>query len=323
MRYVEVFVLGQVLLTWLAVRRGINVIVAQSPYEGFIAALVAKSLRRLGYPVRLVVENHGDFEESLFLQRKMTFSGVYRFCMSRMARFALKHADLLRAVSNSTREQLSVSAPGKKIIQFPTWTDIDAFLLAGMQRKENCEKTIIYAGVLTPLKGVHHLINAFARVADEFSRVQLLIIGKEVHKRYAADLRIQVTDLGLDERVLFIGARSQAELAVFMARAAVLVLPSSSEGLPRVIIEAMAAGTPVIGTHVGGIPELVENGARGFLTPPGDEIALAEKLYVILSNPEKARKMGECGHAFAKTIFSTEQYVRGYQQIFALGGPGV
>ena len=318
LRYLELFVLGQVLIFWLIVRHGIQVVVTQSPYEGFVAALALKLAGWLGYQVRLVVEVHGDFEGSLFLQREIRFPGLYRFLMNRLARYSIKQADLLRAISNSTKEQLQQWAPEKVIVQFPTWTDIDVFLRRDIHTKKHIPRAILYVGVLTPLKGIHHLINAFALIAEDFPGAQLVILGKDENRLYAANLREQVKKRGLNNRVQFIGPQPQSELAIWMAQASVLVLPSMSEGLGRVIIEAMATGTPVIGSRVGGIPELVRDGVRGFLVSPGDEKALAEKLRWILSNPDRARAMGECARRFAERLFSTESYLKGYKQIFEM-----
>jgi glycosyltransferase involved in cell wall biosynthesis len=322
LRYLEIFVLGQILACWLIFRHGVKVLVAQSPYEGFIAALAVKFAGWFGYQARLVVEIHGDFEESLFLQREIQFAGLYRFVMSRVAHYSIKQASLLRAVSNSTKEQIKRWAPDKAIVQFPAWTDIETFLQSG-QRPKSRGPGILYAGVLTPLKGIHHLVNAFAAVAAEFPSVQLCIIGKDANKTYAADLTEQANKLGLKDRVRFMGAMSQSELAFWMANSSVLVLPSTSEGLGRVILEAMAAGTPVIGSRVGGIPELVEDGARGFLVPPGDENALAEKLRWILNNPAKSSEMGKSGRAFVERFFSTESYLKGFKQIFEVAQPRI
>ena len=81
------------------------------------------------------------------------------------------------------------------------------------------------------------------------------------------------------------------------------------------------SGIPVIGSRVGGIPEIVEEGGRGFLVPPGDEKALAEKFRWILNNPDKSREMGEAGRAFVARLFSTESYLKGYKQIFEMALP--
>jgi glycosyltransferase involved in cell wall biosynthesis len=197
-----------------------------------------------------------------------------------------------------------------------TWTDIDTFLRAGSSNEERPCLNILYTGVLIPRKGVHHLFNAFAGIAKDFPQTLLVIVGHEENRTYAAELREQSRLLGLDGQVQFVGEVSQVELATWMCRACVFVLPSLSEGLGRVVVEAMATGTPVIGSHVGGIPEMVEDGTTGFLVPPGDEVALAERLRWVLEHPDETREMGRRARAFAECFFSTEAYVQGYRQIF-------
>jgi glycosyltransferase involved in cell wall biosynthesis len=320
LRYLEIFVLGQLLVLWSIVRYRTQVVIAQSPYEGFVAALAIKVAAWFGYKVGLAVEVHGDFEESLFLYRGIRFRALHRFLMKQAALYSLAQADVLRAISSSTTNQLKRWAPKTTIVQFPAWTDIETFLEAG-RTKTNEACSIVYAGVVSPVKGIHCLIDAFSFTAEEFRRSQLLIIGKEENVGYADDLRHQIRKLGLENRVRFLGHEPQSELAIWMAKASVLVLPSMSEGLGRVIIEAMATGTPVIGSRVGGIPELIKDGVNGFLIAPGDAEALAEKLRWVLKNPDKARAMGRSARVFAQQTFSTENYVRGYRQIFQLGLP--
>jgi glycosyltransferase involved in cell wall biosynthesis len=315
LRYLELLVLGQFLLLWLIARHRIQIVVAQSPYEGFVAALAIRVARFFGYDVKLVAEIHGDFEESLFLQREIKRPGLYRFVMSQVARYSIHQVDVLRVISNATKEQIRRWAPEKTIVQFPAWTDIETFLRSTKTSKEGAEN-VLYAGVLTPLKGIHHLIGAFAVIAAEFPDAQLTIIGKTENQSYTAELLRQVQKHGLEMRVRFMAAISQAELAVWMANSSALVLPSLSEGLGRVIIEAMATGTPVIGSEIGGIPELVEDGITGLLVPAGDEAALAGKLRWILQNPGSARAMGIRARVFAEKFFSTSGYLEGYKRIF-------
>ena len=132
MRYAEMFVLGPFLTIWLIFRHGVQILVAQSPHEGFAGALAKNIADWFGYNVALVVESHGDFEDTLFMQRRIRFPGLYRFLMRRVAGFTLKQADVLRAVSHSTRAQLERWVSAKPLVQFPTWTDIEVFLRAGL-----------------------------------------------------------------------------------------------------------------------------------------------------------------------------------------------
>ena len=316
LRYAAMLVLGSCLTLWLIVRHRVQVLVAQSPFEGVPGAAAKRIAGWFGRNVGLVVESHGDFEESLFLQRRVVAPNIYRFLMGLAVRFALKHADLLRAVSSSTKQQLERWAPNKPLHQFPAWTDIEVFLHAGLNEASGPSQDILYAGSLIPRKGVHHLINVFGRVTKDFPQAGLIIVGHAENKTYAGELKEQVRRLRLDGRVQFAGQVPQEELANRMRRACVFVLPSYSEGLPRVIFEAMAAGLPTIGSAVSGIPEVLHDGVVGFLVPPGNETSLAARLHWVLGNPDQAREMGRRGRAFAERFFSTDAYIQWYRQVF-------
>ena len=175
-------------------------------------------------------------------------------------------------------------------------------------------REIVYAGVLIPRKGVHHLLNAFA--ALNHPRARLHLVGGAENSAYAARLREQALALDIADRVSFVGHVSQLELAGYFASARVMVLPSLSEGLGRVVVEAMLLGTPVIGSRVGGIPDLVRDCENGYLVAPGDEAELTAALQRIYQ--EDALKMGANARAFAQQFFSPEKYVEGYRQLFTL-----
>lgn len=318
LRYLIFYLTAPFLALWSIFRHGATILVAQSPYEGVAAALAKITARLVGRRVALIVESHGDFEISLFMECPISLVPVYRIIMRLAARFSLDRADVLRPVSNSTRDQLGAWAPNKPSFLFPAWTDIDAFLEAGAHPKTSGD-TIMYTGVLIPRKGVHFLLEAFDRVQQEFPAAVLWIVGKAQNPDYAARLKQQARKLGLNGRVIFRDHLPQRQLAEYMAKAEVFVLPSESEGLGRVVFEAMAAGIPVIGSEVGGIPEMVENGITGFLVPPKDVTGLAEKLRWILAHPEEARQMGRRGRESARRFFSTAQYVQNYARLFQLG----
>jgi glycosyltransferase involved in cell wall biosynthesis len=158
-------------------------------------------------------------------------------------------------------------------------------------------------------------VSAFAHVAQDFPDARLVIAGREDNKAYAAQLKAQIKQASLDGRVEFVGEVSQVLLAAGMQQANVFVFPSYSEGLPRVVFEAMAAGLPVIASAVSGIPDIVQDNVTGFLVSPGDEAALAERIRWALEHPEAARQMGLRGRNFAKRFFSTAAYVESYREV--------
>jgi glycosyltransferase involved in cell wall biosynthesis len=97
----------------------------------------------------------------------------------------------------------------------------------------------------------------------------------------------------------------------------IVVLPSLSEGLPMVALEAMSLGRPIVATQVGGIPEIVVDGVTGVLVPPGDHRALATAIGSLLSDTERARALGHAGQTRVQGLFAVESMVAGYLALYA------
>ena len=318
LRYLSVFLLAPLLVAYLTLRHRSAILVAQSPFEGAIGAAVKRFVRLFGRRPRMIIENHNNFEEDLFLQRRVPLQALYRRLMLAAARFAFRHADALRVISSSTAARARHFAPHLPQARFMTFSDTDVFQQTERRVPVEAASDIVYAGVLIPRKGVHHLLQAFATLDQPGA--QLHLVGQAENADYAASLRAQTRALGISDRVHFHSAVSQAKLAAFFAAARVMVLPSLSEGLGRVVVEAMLLGTPVIGSHVGGIPDMIEPGVNGWLVESGDEAELAAALADAFQADVSA--MGANARAFAREFFSPRKYVAGYQELFtlALGG---
>lgn len=314
LRYLTIFSLAPILLLYLVLRYRGAIIVAQSPFEGAIGALVKVFLKLLGQRPKLIIENHNNFEEDLFLQRTIPFKRPFRGLMLGAARFAFRHADAIRVISTSTAERARHYAPDLPQVRFMTFSDTDVFRQTERRLPVEAAEDIVYAGALIPRKGVHHLLTAFA--ALEHPRARLHLVGGADNASYAQSLREQAEKLGIAGRVHFVGAVSQRELARYFAAARVMALPSLSEGLGRVVVEAMLLGTPVIGSKVGGIPDMISDGENGYLVEAGDEAALTAALRRFYQ--ADARAMGEKARAFAEDFFSPRGYVEAYRQLFEL-----
>ena len=314
LRYLAIFLLAPLLLSILVLRYRAQILVAQSPFEGAIGAAVKRFVRLFGLRPRLIIENHNNFEEDLFLQRKIPLESLYRRLMLAAARFAFRRADALRVISTSTSERARHYAPELPQVRFMTFSDTDIFQQAARRIPVEEAADIVYAGVLIPRKGVHHLLNAFARLGHPSA--QLHLVGHAENTDYADSLKQQAQSLGISDRVQFCGAVTQSELADFFAGARVMVLPSLSEGLGRVVVEAMLLGTPVIGSRVGGIPDMIQDGKNGLLVAPGNEAALTAALQQIYRADVKT--MGAAAREFAQEFFSPQKYVEGYRELFEL-----
>jgi len=160
------------------------------------------------------------------------------------------------------------------------------------------------------------LLKAFAALQQP--RAHLVLLGE-------GDLQGAILEFirrqGLETRVHLLGKRN--EVAAWLAASDVFVLASSWEGNPLAVMEAMAAGLPVISTAVGGVPELVEQGSSGILVAPADDPALTQAMACLLDDPEKRKVMGTNAHARAVASFGLQRMAEGYAQLYrvALSGP--
>ena len=151
---------------------------------------------------------------------------------------------------------------------------------------------LLFVGRLAAVKGVPVLFEALQRLDIPGLRVTLIGDGPE-----RAGLEREVAERGLSDVVEFAGYRNQTEVAEALREADALVLPSFAEGVPVVLMEAMASARPVVTTRIAGVPELVEHGVSGRLVPPGDVDALAEALREVLCDAGLRARMGAAGRA--------------------------
>jgi glycosyltransferase involved in cell wall biosynthesis len=168
------------------------------------------------------------------------------------------------------------------------------------------------AGRLSPEKGFDVLVAAAAQVVNADDTVGFLLFGEGPCK---ADLVKQINAAGLSRFFVLSGFR--ADLDRFFPFLDLLVLPSYTEGLPNVVLEAFASGIPVVATAVGGTPEVVQDRENGYLTPPGDAKALAERILDALSSDENLREMGMHGRQRVLEQFSFEVQAQRYLQLLS------
>jgi glycosyltransferase involved in cell wall biosynthesis len=153
---------------------------------------------------------------------------------------------------------------------------------------------LLFVGRLAAVKGVPVLLTAFAGLRRAFPGASLTLIGDGPER---ARLAAEAARLGLTGAVTFAGTRAQDEVAAALAQTDIFVLPSFAEGVPVVLMEAMASRLPVVATAIAGVPELVEHGVAGLLVPPGDALALEQALKRLLGDPGLRQRMGAAGRA--------------------------
>ena len=265
-----------------------DVVVAQSPYEAS-SVLAGRALARSH--ARVVLEVHGDWHTATRLYGSPLRRALEPVSAT-LARAAVRKVDAVRTVSPFTSGL--VRALGvEPATTFTTYFDVSAFA-ADPPTPLPDRPRALFVGVLERYKNVHGLADAWRLAAPRVPDASLHLIGRgreqAVAEQLVRDFPGRVT---WEERVPSVG------VAAALDAATVLLLPSFSEGLPRVAMEAFARGRAVVGARAGGIPDIVEDGVNGLLVPPGDAAALADAIVRVLSDAALARTLADGARASA------------------------
>jgi D-inositol-3-phosphate glycosyltransferase len=227
----------------------------------------------------------------------------------------LKRADRLIVATEAEKAQLQwlYKADTRKMRVIPPGVDLSHFYpipadeaKAFIGVRSNV-RMVLFVGRIEPLKGVDTLIRAMScmKIQNMDLPVHLAIIGgepdvaSEEMTSEMARLQKLCDELSMGQTVVFLGKRAQDTLPYYYSAADVLVMPSFYESFGMVALEAMACGTPVIASQVGGLAFLVRDGETGFTVPEGDPAALCENLSLLLGDNELHKKMGECAAEYA------------------------
>lgn len=226
--------------------------------------------------------------------------------------------DKIITVSNAIKDVLIAGGvePSKIVCVHST---IDAFAYE-LKRESTLRKELgipqdaLVIGIVAQLierKGHKYLFDAFPAVLKECPNAILLVLGKGV---LLPKLKQYAQNLGIADKVIFAGFRK--DIPCILCELDLLVHPALMEGLGVAILQAMAAGLPVIATPVGGIPEVVQDGVSGLLIPPKDSVALGQAILKVLPYPNVRRRMGEEGKRIVREKFSVDRMIDGTLKVY-------
>jgi glycosyltransferase involved in cell wall biosynthesis len=228
--------------------------------------------------------------------------------------------DRLIALTQGERDDyiaLSACHP-KKVVTIHSGVDIDRYLnvkvnVKGKRKSLGLKPEGLVVGTvgwLLPIKGPMYSLKAMTEVWKRHPETILVYVGKGDLEE---ELRREASRMGASEKVRFLGWRN--DIPEIMPIFDIFVLPSLNEGMGRVLVEAMAAGRPLVASNVGGIPDLISQGENGMLVPPADPKALARELAFLISNPDIRREMGERGRRMA-VQFGTDSMIQKIDQLY-------
>lgn len=270
-----------------------------------ICALLAKQMATRD--VKIVTTLHGT---------DITVLGVDR-SLKRMIKHGIDNSDAVTAVSHSlvkqTQDMLAVDKKIDVVYNFIDETDYyyqDTSDLRKHYRIKPDEKVILHISNFRKVKRIQDVIYAFHDINEKIPS-KLLLIGDG--PEYAEMFQL-VESLHLQERVIFLG--KQNNIPAILSLADLKLLLSEKESFGLVLIEAMACGVPCIGTNIGGIPEVIEDGKNGYIVELGDKDEIVAKALHLLTNKDEWKAFSQAAIAHVLQEFSADKIVNEYEQIY-------
>ena len=320
------FVLCAVLsaLAWQRRERAARSPAARSPFDvihghwavpgGFIAALVGRLTRT---PV--VISLHGS--DVFVIRQNRLYGAVARWAFRRAARIVVCSHDLReRALAAGLAADRSEVIPYG--VDAARYGAADPHAVAALRARWGVPAGAPLIGALGRLvhkKGFAHLIAALPRVLEIAPEARCVIGGAG---DLQAALQAQAAALGLGERVRFVGAIDWQETPAFYAACDVLAVPSvvdprgNVDGLPNVLLEAMASGCALVASRVAGIPDVLRDGENGLLVPPGEEPALGDALARLLQDGALRTRLGAAARRTVASEYAWEGVAREYARVY-------
>lgn len=240
----------------------------------------------------------------------------------RLARFVIQNSDHLFTVSSYIKNRLETLAEQKTNAEvLPMGIQVNQFATP-VTFCPSAAPTLLFVGRLVEKKGVQYLIEAMPHVIREFPHVKLVLVGDGP---LLQKLNNQISKLNLKHHTQLLGRKSTEEMPAIYKQASIVVVPSiidqsgETEGMPVVVLEALAAGKPVVGSDVSGIPDLVKDGVNGFLAKPKSPESLADCIKHALTrlSSGELQKNAQATAAHYDWKIVAEQYVQAFRRAIA------
>lgn len=294
-------------LSWILKNQGIDLIHAHLPDSSMLSIVTGYLCRT---PVVITIHNNKTLPERQAPYRDRIRTAIEKFLFRR--------ANALIAVGNDVKDtQQVVLGSDIPIVAVFNGVDVDRFtksinvedVSAQLGFPLSCT-LLLTVGRLETQKGHSILLKAAAELSRRSIPVELLWVGTGSLQN---SLKIEAASLGVSENIHFLGHRDDVEK--ILAASDIFVLPSLYEGIPVALLEAMAAGKPIVATDIKGNRELIENGIDGFLVPEQNHLDLAEAIALMIADSERACIMGQAAREKSK-LFSLSQMIKKTEEVY-------
>lgn len=308
MKYLRFYFFSILKLNKFINENKITIVSAKDPISA-LNPIILKILFRK--QIKVIIENHGNFKKQLLEQRDSFFISKFIFLTEFIVKFVFKHVDLLRGVNEQNSNYFKKYNSNLKIYNFPAWIDSSIFSI----ENEEPRKDLLFVGNIIKRKGVYFLIHALSTYLSENQHVQLKIIGKKEDQLYYEKIVDFINKNNLQESIVFLDEITHIEIAKYMNSSKILLMASTSEGLPRVLIEAGFCGLPSIASNIDGIqdPFFLKGGTLIYeLNSQKELVKNVESLY---NDKDLWKKLSQQSQKLSDSIAGKGSFVKNWENL--------
>ncbi len=258
-------------------KENIDIVCFQDPVSSFFSILFLKVRRA---EVKIIVETHGDFIETLSLEKNLVLPRLYKKLFYIMAKYSIGKSNIIRAVSSSTEQQVLDIDSSKSVVRFPAWIDFKDFQNIEPKPLSKDKFNILFIGSVTDRKKPHMIIEAIQRINS------------------------------------LIGPVDRESVKDYYSTSNLMILPSISEGLARVIFESQVAMCPVLVTDAPGMSDIVIDGQTGYVFESNNLDSLSLKIEYIKNNYDEASLVAKNAKGFILSNYSEDNFKFSFKKLF-------
>ena len=292
-------------------KENIDIVCFQDPVSSFFSILFLKAR---GAEVKIIVETHGDFIETLSLEKNLVLPRLYKKLFYIMAKYSIGKSNIIRAVSSSTEQQVLDIDSSKSVVRFPAWIDFKDFQNIEPKPLSKDKFNILFIGSVTDRKKPHMIIEAIQRINDK--SYHLSIVGPAPNEKYFKELKDLIDKSDLQNQVSLIGPVDRESVKDYYSTSNLMILPSISEGLARVIFESQVAMCPVLVTDAPGMSDIVIDGQTGYVFKSNNLDSLSLKIEYIKNNYDEASLVAKNAKGFILSNYSEDNFKFSFKKLF-------
>ena len=292
-------------------KENIDIVCFQDPVSSFFSILFLKVRRA---EVKIVVETHGDFIETLSLEKNLVLPMLYKKLFYIMAKYSIGKSNIIRAVSSSTEQQVLDIDSSKSVVRFPAWIDFKDFQNIEPKPLSKDKFNILFIGSVTDRKKPHMIIEAIQRINDK--SYNLSIVGPAPNEKYFKELKDLIDKSDLQNQVSLIGPVDRESVKDYYSTSNLMILPSISEGLALVIFESQVAMCPVLVTDAPGMSDIVIDGQTGYVFESNNLDSHSLKIEYIKNNYDEVSLVAKNAKGFILSNYSEDNFKFSFKKLF-------